>query len=509
MTATTVQTDDRPLTFPPGFIWGAATAAYQIEGAARDDGRGPSIWDTFCRVPGKVAGGHTGDVACDHYHRFRDDIRLMAGLGLNAYRFSVAWPRVQPDGSGPVDPRGLDFYDRLVDALLDAGITPYATLYHWDLPQALEDHGGWTSRDTALRFADYTGLVHDRLGDRVDTWTTINEPWVAAYLGYGAGVHAPGRTSAADAFRAAHHLLLAHGLATRRLRAGGAGQISLTLNLAPIITSEASGASEAPGVSGGSGVSGASGVSAGSGAFGVSGVPPVSGASGTSAPDATAAAGLIDAMLNRQFLDPVLLGEYAGPVLAVASRHGGLDHVHGDDLAVIAEPIDSLGINYYNPTYVAAAPGTPPNPAYPGSEGIAFPQAGPPHTAMGWPIVPEGLSDLLIRLSRDYPGVPLVVTENGAAFEDVPGPDGRVRDDARIRYLDAHLRAAHAALTAGADLRGYLVWSFLDNFEWAEGYGKRFGIVYVDYADQRRLPKDSAQWFRDVIAHNGLRGEAA
>ncbi|MER7543178.1 GH1 family beta-glucosidase [Spirillospora sp. NPDC127506] len=465
MTATTLRTDDRPLTFPPGFAWGAATAAYQIEGAVRDDGRGPSIWDTFCRVPGKVAGGHTGDVACDHYHRFRDDVRLMADLGLDVYRFSVAWPRVQPDGSGPVDPRGIGFYDRLVDALLDAGITPYATLYHWDLPQALEDRGGWTSRDTALRFADYAGFVHARLADRVDTWTTINEPWVAAYLGYGAGVHAPGRTSAADAFRAAHHLLLAHGLAARRLRAAGAGSVSLTLNLAPVV------------------------------------------ASGSAEPDA-AAAGLVDAMLNRQFLDPVLRGEYAGPVLAAASRHGGLDHVRGDDLEVISEPIDSLGINYYNPTYVAAAPGTPPNPAYPGSAGIAFPPAGPPHTAMGWPIVPAGLGDLLIRLSRDYPGVPLVVTENGAAFDDVPDADGRVRDDARIRYLDAHLRAAHAALTAGADLRGYLVWSFLDNFEWAEGYGKRFGIVYVDYADQRRLPKDSAQWFRDVIARNGLGGEA-
>ncbi|TDD61422.1 glycosyl hydrolase family protein, partial [Actinomadura darangshiensis] len=315
MTATTLQTDDRPLTFPPGFVWGAATAAYQIEGAARDDGRGPSIWDTFCRVPGKVAGGHSGDVACDHYHRFRDDIRLMAGLGLGVYRFSVAWPRVQPDGSGPVNPRGIGFYDRLVDELLQAGITPYATLYHWDLPQTLEDLGGWTSRDTALRFADYAGLVHARLADRVDTWTTINEPWVAAYLGYAAGVHAPGRTSAADAFRAAHHLLLAHGLSARRLRDGGAGRISLTLNLAPIV------------------------------------------AGGTSEPDA-AAAGLVDAMLNRQFLDPVLRGEYAEPVLAVAARNGGLDHIRGADLAAIAEPIDSLGINYYNPTYVAAVPGT-------------------------------------------------------------------------------------------------------------------------------------------------------
>ncbi len=464
MTAPALQTDDRPLTFPSGFVWGAATASYQIEGAARDDGRGPSIWDTFSRRPGAVAGGHTGDVACDHYHRFRDDVRLMAGLGLDAYRFSVAWPRVQPDGSGPVNPRGLGFYDRLVDALLEVGVTPYATLYHWDLPQALEDRGGWTARDTALRFADYAEAVHRRLGDRVGTWTTINEPWVAAYLGHAAGVHAPGRTSAADAFRAAHHLLLGHGLAVRRLRAAGAGQISLTLNLAPVVA-------------------------------------------GAAEPDADAA-DLVDAMLNRQFLDPVLRGEYPGRVLAAASRHGGLDHVHGDDLPVVSEPIDSLGINYYNPTRVAASPGAPPNPAYPGSEGVAFPPAEPPLTAMGWPIAPGGLGDLLVRLSRDYPGTPLVVTENGAAFDDVPDADGRVRDPARIAYLDGHLRAAHAALAAGADLRGYLVWSLLDNFEWAEGYAKRFGIVYVDFADQRRLPKDSALWFRDVIARNGIGGKA-
>ncbi|MBA9001600.1 GH1 family beta-glucosidase [Thermomonospora cellulosilytica] len=446
--------------FPAGFVWGAATAAYQIEGAAHEDGRGPSIWDTFARRPGAVAGGDTGDVACDHYHRWREDIALMASLGLGAYRFSVSWPRVQPDGSGPVNPRGLDFYDRLVDGLLEAGITPYVTLYHWDLPQALEDAGGWTVRDTAYRFAEYAGVVHDRLADRADTWTTINEPWVASFLGYGAGVHAPGRTSADDAFRAAHHLMLAHGLAARRLREAGAERISLTLNLAPVLCP-----ADAPGEAD------------------------------------LAAVELVDSLLNRQFLDAALRGSYPDAVLERARRLG---HVRDGDLAVIAQPIDSLGINYYNPTYVRAAPGAPENPAFPGSAGVAFPSVDLPTTAMGWPIAPDGLTELLLRLHRDHPGVPLVVTENGAAFDDVPGPDGRVADPARIGYLEGHLRAAHAALAAGVDLRGYLVWSLLDNFEWAEGYGKRFGIVYVDYADQRRLPKDSARWYAGVIARNGL-----
>ncbi|TNY38011.1 GH1 family beta-glucosidase [Thermomonospora catenispora] len=457
-TATTARTD--ALTFPPGFLWGAATAAYQIEGATREDGRGPSIWDAFTRRPGAIAGGDTGEVACDHYHRWREDIALMASLGLGVYRFSVSWPRIQPDGTGPANPRGLDFYDRLVDGLLEAGITPYVTLYHWDLPQALEDAGGWTARDTAHRFAEYAGLVHDRLADRVDTWTTINEPWVASFLGYGAGVHAPGRTDADAAFRAAHHLLLAHGLATRRLREAGAERISLTLNLAPVLCPA-----------------------------------PTPGEADLAAID------LVDALLNRQFLDAALRGSYPEAVLERAQRLG---HVRDGDLATIAQPIDLLGVNYYNPTYVQASPGAPENPAFPGSAGVAFPSVDLPTTAMGWPIVPDGLTELLLRLHRDHPGTPLIVTENGAAFDDVVGPDGRVADPERIGYLEGHLRAAHAALAAGVDLRGYLVWSLLDNFEWAEGYAKRFGIVYVDYTDQRRLPKDSARWYAGVIARNGL-----
>ncbi|GII33737.1 GH1 family beta-glucosidase [Planotetraspora mira] len=460
MTITTVETRGQTLVFPDGFLWGAATASYQIEGAARDDGRGPSIWDTFSHTPGRVATGHTGDVACDHYHRYADDVRLMADLGLGVYRFSVSWPRVQPDGSGPTNMRGLDFYDRLVDRLLDAGIDPYVTLYHWDLPQSLEDHGGWPNRDTAYRFTDYALAVHARLGDRVKTWTTLNEPWVAAFLGYGNGVHAPGRTDAADALRAAHHLLLAHGLSTSALRSAGVEEIALTLNLSPVITH---GAGEA---------------------------------------DAEAV-NRADVLLNRQFLDPALRGVYPTELLEIMERRAGLGHIHDDDLDVIHQPIELLGINYYNPTYVIAKPGEPADPAWPGSEGIGFDGSDEPTTAMGWPISPDGLSSLLVRLSHDYPEVGLIVTENGAAFDDVVVGD-QVHDADRVAYLDGHMRAAHAAIEAGADLRGYLVWSLLDNFEWHDGYHRRFGLVRVDFGTQRRLLKDSALWYRGVIERNGL-----
>ncbi|WP_182898910.1 GH1 family beta-glucosidase [Microbispora sp. H10830] len=471
MTATTTATrgtGSSKMVFPDGFVWGAATAAYQIEGAVAEDGRGPSIWDTFSEVPGNVADGHTGGFACDHYHRYAEDVRLMAGLGLAAYRFSVAWPRILPAGAGQVNAAGLDFYDRLVDELLAHGITPYPTLYHWDLPQALEDAGGWAVRDTAARFADFAAVVHERLGDRVGTWTTLNEPWVAAFLGYCSGVHAPGRRDPAAAFRAAHHLLLGHGLAARALRAAGAAEVALTLNLAPVVQTD----------------------------------------------DGHEEAARVDALMNRQFLDPALRGRYPEEVLEIAARHGGLDHIRDGDLAVIHQPIDLLGINYYNPSFVSAAPGEPANPAFPGTEGVRFEPPTGPTTAMDWPIEPSGLETLLVRLSRDYPEVGLLVTENGAAFDDrlTGDVDGdvakdRVHDDDRIGYLDGHLRAAHAAISAGADLRGYLVWSLLDNFEWAYGYHKRFGIVYIDFETQRRVPKDSALWYRDVIKRNGLMGE--
>ncbi|GAA4233345.1 beta-glucosidase [Streptosporangium album] len=456
--------------FPTGFVWGAATASYQIEGAVKEDGRRPSIWDTFSGTPGKVAGGDTGDVACEHYFHYADDVRLMSDLGLAAYRFSVAWPRVQPDGTGRINPRGLDFYSRLVDRLLEAGITPYATLYHWDLPQTLEDAGGWPARDTAHRFADYARAVHERLGDRVQHWTTLNEPWVSAFLGYGNGVHAPGRQDPAAALRAAHHLLLGHGLATQALRAGGAEEITLVLNLAPVITP----------------------------------AQVRDPAAEPSAADAEAV-NRIDTLLVRQFLDPALRGEYPADLLTIVERNGGLAHIHDGDLGTVHQPIEMIGINYYNPCVVESGPGEAADAAWPGSEDVRFCTADAPVTAMGWPIVPNGLSRLLLRLADDYPEVGLIVTENGAAFDDVV-EDGRVHDTGRTGYLDGHLRAVHAAIAEGADVRGYLVWSLLDNFEWAEGYRRRFGIVHVDFATQRRLLKDSALWYSEVIKRNGLRG---
>ncbi|KAB8183152.1 GH1 family beta-glucosidase [Microbispora catharanthi] len=424
------------ISFPDGFLWGAATASYQIEGAVHTDGRVPSIWDTFSHTPGMVADGHTGDVACDHYNRYLDDVEIMAWLGLKAYRFSVAWPRLAD----------LSFYDRLVDALLAKGITPVATLYHWDLPQTLQDTGGWTNRETAFRFADYAAAVHRRLGDRVSVWTTLNEPWVSAFVGHGSGRHAPGVTDPAAAFAAAHHLMLGHGLAVQALRAGGAESVSLTLNLTPIL--------------------------------------------GDPEP-----ARLIDGLANRLFLDPVLRGEYPADVLAHLER---FTKVNLDDLPTIAQPIDVLGVNYYTVNRVVADPSSEGHPEYPGSEGIAWEDPHGEVTEMDWEINPAGLEDLLVRLARDYPGTPLMITENGAAV-----PDG-VSDPGRISYLDAHFRAARSAMDRGADLRGYFVWSLMDNFEWARGYHKRFGLVRVDYDTLERTPRDSARWYREVIAGNGL-----
>jgi len=461
MTIVEEATDARLLRFPEGFRWGAATASYQIEGAAQTDGRSPSIWDTFARTPGKVDGGHTGDVACDHYHRFAQDVALMADLGLGTYRFSVAWPRIKPDGSGPVNPSGLDFYDRLVDALLAAGIEPMATLYHWDLPQALEDRGGWTNRDTAYSFAELAAATVARLGDRVPTWTTLNEPWCSAFLGYASGAHAPGRQEPRAAFEAAHHLLLAHGLGASALRAGGAREVSFTLNLTRVTPRD------------------------------------------PADPHDRAAATLVDGLQNRIFLDPVLKGGYPADMRELFDRFGAAGVIREGDLAAIAAPIDLLGVNYYQPALVAAQVGAPPNPCYPGSEGIVYPAQGTPVTAMDWPVDPTGLGDLLVRLSVDYPGTPLIVTENGASYVDTL-VDGRVADSARIEYLDGHVRAVHDAISRGADMRGYLAWSLLDNFEWAYGYDKRFGLVYVDYATQHRVPKDSALWFRDVIRRNAV-----
>jgi beta-glucosidase len=452
--------------FPPTFSWGAATAAYQIEGAVAEDGRTPSIWDTFAAKPGKVAHGHTGARAADHYHRYADDVAIMRELGLGSYRFSVAWPRVQPTGRGPANPTGTGFYDRLVDALLEAGIRPMLTLYHWDLPQELEEAGGWANRDTSERFADYAALVATRLGDRVPLWTTVNEPWCSAFLGYASGQHAPGRTEPATAMAVAHHLLLGHGLAVGVLRdtLPAAAEVSLVLNMSPIRCV-------------------------------------------TESFTDVEAARRIDGLLNRLFLDPVLTGSYPADVIDDTVALTDWAFVEPADLKHISAPIDALGLNYYHPTVVgAAAPSHTAAPTpWPGCENIRFDAAPGPLTAMGWPVDASGLSEVLLRLRRDYPHLPpLLVTENGAAFADEVGPDGSVHDPARIEYLRSHLAAVREALTLGVDVRGYFVWSLLDNFEWSHGYGQRFGIVRVDYPTQRRTLKSSAHWYAEVIRRNAL-----
>ncbi|MFJ5217475.1 GH1 family beta-glucosidase [Streptomyces sp. NPDC088354] len=457
--------------FPPGFLWGAATASYQIEGAAAEDGRTPSIWDTFSHTPGKVFGGHTGDVAADHYHRFRDDVRLMADLGLGAYRFSVSWSRVQPTGRGPAVERGLDFYRALTDELLAHGIEPFATLYHWDLPQDLEDAGGWPARDTADRFGEYARIVGDALGDRVQMWTTLNEPWCSAFLGYGSGVHAPGRTDPVAALRAAHHLNLAHGRAAEALRSvlPARAQLSVTLNLHHVRARSES-------------------------------------------PADLDAARRVDAVGNRVFTGPLLDGAYPRDLVADTRRLTDWSFVRDGDLAAIGRhPLDGLGLNYYTPTLVSAgaAPDVPRNDGHghgagghspwPGADDVTFHQPPGERTAMGWSVDPTGLYDLLARVSRERPGLPLLITENGAAYEDAVGPDGTVDDPERIAYLHGHLDAVLKAISNGADVRGYFLWSLMDNFEWAHGYGKRFGAVYVDYDTQMRIPKSSARWYAGVV----------
>jgi beta-glucosidase len=443
--------------FPPGFAWGVATAAYQIEGAVAEDGRTDSVWDTFCRRPGAVRDGQNGDVAADHYHRWPEDVALMAELGITAYRFSIGWPRVQPGGTGPGNAAGLDFYDRLADALLAAGIAPLPTLFHWDLPQPLEDAGGWLTRDTASRFADYAGLVAGRLADRIGTWITLNEPFVVMAFGYALGMHAPGKTLMLAALPTAHHQLLGHGLATQALRAAGATSVMLTNNYSPIWPA-------------------------------------------TQSPDDMRAAEAWDTLQNRLFTDPVLLGTY--PDLSAFGDASGRvdaarpDFVRDGDLAVISAPVDGLGVNYYNPTRVSALADSP----------LPFqmePIDGYPVTNFGWPVVPAGLTELLVLLHSRYPGrlPPLYITENGCSVaDDEPTAGGTVDDQFRIRYLDGHIRAVADAITAGVDVRGYLTWTMMDNFEWAEGYHQRFGLVHVDFATQRRTPKASFGWFRDMIA---------
>jgi beta-glucosidase len=451
------------LSFPPGFRFGAGTSAYQVEGAVREDGRGESMWDRFSHTPGRVANDETADVTADHYHRWAEDVAILAEIGLDAYRFSLAWPRIQPAGRGAVNEPGVAFYDRLIDALLERGIEPCPTLYHWDLPQPLEDAGGWLSRDTADRLAEYARICFDRFGDRVRTWFTVNEPWVASTLGYRLGIHAPGHRDLREAVVASHHLLLAHGAAVEAFRASGAdGRIGIVLSLMP---TEAATDTEA---------------------------------------DRLAAAGS-DGYTNRWFLDPVLDRRYPADTLERFERLlGGLPEIRPGDAERIGTPSSLLGVNYYTRRVVAAgtADGGLPWTVRPPAADVA-------HTDTGWEITPWRLTELLVELGKRTGGrLPLLVTENGAVFLDQPDPDGRVADAGRTAFLRAHLAAVHRARELGADVAGYVHWSLLDNFEWAEGFRSRFGLVHVDYPSGRRLIKDSGRAYAQIVAERGFAASA-
>jgi beta-glucosidase len=433
------------------FVWGAATAAFQIEGATTADGRGESIWDRFATVAGNVAHGDTGEPACEHYFRWREDLDLMQSLGIEGYRFSISWPRIQPTGRGPANQRGLDFYRSLVEGLLERGIRPLATLYHWDLPQTLEDEGGWGSREVVDRFAEYAGLVFDGLGDLVPAWITHNEPWVTSVLGYATGEKAPGLRDWPTALRAAHHSLVAHGAAVEAYRATGRdGEIGITLDLTVAIAA-------------------------------------------TDTDGDREAARRLDGHHNRWFLDPIFRGSYPEDMVAFyESRFGPLDAIQAGDLETIAQPLDFLGINFYCPNWASAVDN--------GALDVGDVPPDLERTAMGWPIAPESLTDLLVRVRNDYGVIPLVITENGAAFDDVLDGSEVVEDPLRVAYLREHIASVERARAKGVDIRGYYVWSLLDNFEWEWGYEKRFGIVFVDFPTQRRIPKRSALWYRDLIA---------
>ena len=439
---TTSTPADRTPDFPTDFVWGVATSAFQIEGAAALDGKGQSNWDTFCRLPGAIADGSNGNVACDHYHRWAADLDTVQNLGVDAYRFSVSWPRVQPSGSGAWNEKGLDFYDHLVDGLLNRGLAPYLTLHHWDLPQVLQDQGGWAHRDTVYRFVEYAQGVAERLGDRVASITTHNEPWVMATLGYETGIFAPGIKDRRRAMQAAHHLMLSHGLATQALRADGCpSALGIVLNLSP--------------------------------------VQPAS-----DGPDDIAQARHEDGRLLRWYMDPLFHGRYPQDIV----EYLGADapQMAPGDLAAIAQAMDFLGLNYYSRAVVSAK----------GPWDVK--QSGLELTDMGWEIYPQGLTELLLRLHRDYRVPPLFVTENGGAFKDTL-QHGRVHDAGRTAYIKSHIAAVGEALRQGVPMAGYMVWSLMDNFEWASGYEKRFGIVHVDYATQQRTLKDSALWYRSFL----------
>jgi beta-glucosidase len=433
---------------PPGFRFGTSTAAYQIEGAAEEDGRGPSIWDTFTAADGRIVDGSSGAVACDHYHRYAEDVALMQRLGTGGYRFSFAWPRIQPTGAGAPNPKGLAFYDRLIDELLAHDVQPMATLYHWDLPQALEEDGGWLNRATVDRFAEYAAILGDRFADRVEHWIPVNEPNVVMMMGYAVGLHAPGRRLMFDAMPVAHHLLLGHGRAAVALRAAGATSVGCANNHSPMWPASDDAAD-------------------------------------------VGATKLFDALWNGMFTEPMLLGRYPVDLQPL------LDGIAADgDLAEIRQPLDFYGVNYYNPLKVAAADEVAEMP-------FEFRElVGYPTTERGWPVVPDALREWLITLRARYRAAlpPIYITESGCSYNMGPDEDGVVDDQPRIDYLDAHLRAVATACQRGVDVRGYYTWSLLDNFEWAEGYTQRFGLVHVDYDTQVRTPKRSFQWYADVIA---------
>ena len=442
--------------FPEDWVWGAATAAYQVEGAVREDGRGLSIWDTFSRTVGKTANGDTGDVACDHFHRYPEDVALMRELGLGAYRFSVAWPRIFPNGAGRPNPAGIDFYRRLIDELHHADIVPYVTLYHWDLPEALQARGGWTNRDTALRFGEYAYTVASALGSGVHHWFTINEPWVATFLGHWLGIHAPGTRDFREALLAAHHLLLAHGQGLSALRSEmqAGDRAGIVLNLSPC---DPAGDSNAD----------------------------------------IEAAHRVDGFLNRWFLDALFKGRY--PEDMVRLYGDAMPAIDQADMAIISQPTDLLGMNYYTRAVVAHDAAMRPLRA----RQVVPP--GAPVTATGWEVYPSGLYQILKRVSDDYRPSRILITENGAAYDDAV-VDGRVDDPRREAYLHEHLLEAHRASEDGVPLAGYFVWSLLDNFEWAEGYGKRFGLIYVDFSTQERIVKRSGRWYAEVCREHGVRG---
>jgi beta-glucosidase len=441
------------LTFPKDFLWGAATAAYQIEGAPAEDGKSPSVWDTFSHTPGKIAGGDTGDTACDHYHRYEDDIVCMKALHLNAYRLSISWPRVFPDDTGRPNEAGMAFYRNLIGRLREEGIQPAVTLYHWDLPQWLQDRGGWASRDTVDQFEAYARYVFAELGDVVPIWITHNEPWVASFLGHWRGVHAPGLTDFAAALRAAHHILLSHGKAVRAYREMGyTGQIGITLNMVPVYPAG-------------------------------------------DTPADLQAAERNDQYCNGWFTEPLFAGVYPEALWRWFSERVEMPQVNPGDLEIISAPVDFLGINYYSPSYTRYDESD-----WPLEVGTV--STGKEKTEMGWEVYPEGLYDLLARVYGKY-RIPILITENGAAYRDVLR-DGKVEDEKRIEYLYKHLAQAHRAIEDGVDLRGYFVWSLIDNFEWAEGFRKRFGIVYVEYPTQRRIIKKSGYWYARVAMNNGI-----